>query len=81
LQSPIAAKISSSPEPNGINSIDLENVAVAHLHVAEAAVITVPHPCWARRPSLIVATHPNRHSHRDELIAFSRTSASALDAA
>ena len=37
-----------------ISSIDLENVAVGHPDVAEAAVIGVPHPKWAERPLLIV---------------------------
>ncbi len=37
-----------------ISSIDLENLAVGHPGVAEAAVIGVPHPKWAERPLLIV---------------------------
>ncbi len=37
-----------------ISSIELENVAVGHPQVAEAAVIGVQHPKWAERPLLIV---------------------------
>ena len=33
-----------------ISSIDLENLAVGHPDVAEAAVIGVPHPRWDERP-------------------------------
>jgi fatty-acyl-CoA synthase len=37
-----------------ISSIDLENVAVGHPDVTEAAVIGVAHPKWDERPLLIV---------------------------
>lgn len=37
-----------------ISSIDLENTAVGHPDVAEAAVIGVPHPKWSERPLLVV---------------------------
>ncbi len=37
-----------------ISSIDLENAAVAHPEVAEAAAIGVPHPKWDERPILVV---------------------------
>ncbi len=37
-----------------ISSIDLENLAVGHPDVAEAAVIGVAHPKWDERPLLIV---------------------------
>jgi acyl-CoA synthetase (AMP-forming)/AMP-acid ligase II len=53
-----------------ISSIDLENAAVAHADVAEAAVIAVPHPRWAERPLLIVTPRPQCHPERDDLIAF-----------
>ena len=36
-----------------ISSIDLENAAVAHLAVADAAVIGVIRPNWAERPALL----------------------------
>ena len=53
-----------------ISSIDLENAAIAHDDVAEAAVIAVPHPRWGERPLLIVAPQADRHPERDALIAF-----------
>lgn len=37
-----------------ISSIDLENVAVGHPKVAEAAAIGMPHPKWDERPLLVV---------------------------
>jgi len=37
-----------------ISSIDVENAAMSHPHVAEAAVIGVPDPKWTERPLLIV---------------------------
>ena len=37
-----------------ISSIDLENAAVDHPEVAEAAVIGVKHPKWDERPLLLV---------------------------
>ncbi|MCL9774547.1 long-chain-fatty-acid--CoA ligase [Vibrio methylphosphonaticus] len=40
-----------------ISSIELENIAVGHPDVKEAAVIGVSHPKWGERPLLIVVTH------------------------
>lgn len=40
-----------------VSSIDVENVAVAHLAVAIAAVVGVPHPKWEERPILLVELH------------------------
>jgi fatty-acyl-CoA synthase len=53
-----------------ISSIDLENVAVAHPAVAEAAVVGVRHPKWDERPLLIVQKKPGAEVTRDELLAF-----------
>jgi len=39
-----------------ISSIDIENLAMSHPEVFEAAVIAVEHPVWQERPLLIV--HP-----------------------
>ena len=36
-----------------ISSIDVENLALAHPHIANCAVIAVPHPKWDERPVLI----------------------------
>ena len=53
-----------------ISSIDLENAAIAHPDVAEAAVIAIPDPRWGERPLLIVAPCPGCHPERDDLIAL-----------
>jgi 3-(methylthio)propionyl---CoA ligase len=53
-----------------ISSIDMENAAMAHEHVAEAAVIAVPHPRWGERPLLIVTPRPGCRPECDALIAF-----------
>jgi fatty-acyl-CoA synthase len=37
-----------------ISSIDLENAAMGHPEVAEAAAIALPHPKWGERPLLVV---------------------------
>jgi 3-(methylthio)propionyl---CoA ligase len=53
-----------------ISSIDIENAAIGHPDVAEAAVIAVPHPRWGERPLLVVSPQPQRRPQRDDLIAF-----------
>jgi len=53
-----------------ISSIDLENTAVAHPAVKEAAVIGVAHPKWDERPLLIVVKKPGAALTRDELLEF-----------
>ncbi len=56
-----------------ISSIDLENAAVGHPAVAEAAAIGLPHPVWQERPLLIVVRKPNHDVSKDELLAFLAT--------
>jgi len=51
-----------------ISSIDLENVAVAHPGVAEAAVVARPHPKWQERPLLVVVPRAGVELGRDELL-------------
>jgi acyl-CoA synthetase (AMP-forming)/AMP-acid ligase II len=53
-----------------ISSIDLENAAMGHPEIAEAAVIAVPHPRWGERPLLIVTLRPGRNADRAALLAF-----------
>jgi len=53
-----------------ISSIELENLAVGHAAVAEAAVIGVAHPKWSERPVLIVVRKPGASVSRDDLLAF-----------
>ena len=53
-----------------ISSIDLENLAVAHPAVAEAAVIGVHSARWAERPLLIVVRRPGMDVTAPELLNF-----------
>jgi fatty-acyl-CoA synthase len=53
-----------------ISSIDLENLAIAHPKVAEAAVIGVKHPKWDERPLLVVVLKPNATASKEEILAF-----------
>jgi len=53
-----------------ISSIDLENIAVAHPAVAEAAVIGVKHPKWDERPIVVVVKKPGAEVSKDELLKF-----------
>jgi 3-(methylthio)propionyl---CoA ligase len=53
-----------------ISSIDLENIAVAHPAIAEAAVIGVRHPKWDERPLVIAVKKPGAQVTREELLAF-----------
>ncbi|MBD5634440.1 MAG: long-chain fatty acid--CoA ligase [Candidatus Eremiobacteraeota bacterium] len=53
-----------------ISSIDLENAAVAHPEIAEAAAIGVPHPKWSERPVLCVVRQPGSTLDRDAVLAF-----------
>ncbi|PLX36326.1 MAG: long-chain fatty acid--CoA ligase [Hyphomicrobiales bacterium] len=53
-----------------ISSIDLENLAVGHPDVAEAAVIGIAHPKWDERPLLVVVPREGREITRDSLLSF-----------
>ncbi len=53
-----------------ISSIDLENLAVGHPQVAEAAVIGVFHPKWDERPLLIVQLKPDQQVSREDLLKY-----------
>jgi fatty-acyl-CoA synthase len=55
-----------------ISSIELENLAVGHPAVAEAAVIGVPHPKWGERPLLVVMLKEDRSASREEILEFMR---------
>ena len=56
-----------------ISSIELENAAMGHPAVAEAAAIGLPHPVWQERPLLIVVKRPGREVSRDELLTYLAT--------
>ena len=51
-----------------ISSIDLENLAVGHPKVAEAAVIGVKHPKWDERPLLVIVLKKGQAASRDEIL-------------
>jgi fatty-acyl-CoA synthase len=53
-----------------ISSIELENAAMGHPAVAEAAVIGVAHPKWTERPLLVVTTAEGKNVSKDELLAY-----------
>jgi fatty-acyl-CoA synthase len=53
-----------------ISSIDLENLAVGHPKVAEAAVIGIAHPKWDERPLLVVVLKKGETATKDELLGF-----------
>jgi len=53
-----------------ISSIDLENAAVAHPHVAEAAVIGLPHERWQERPLLLVVPKPGVTPEPKDILGF-----------
>ena len=53
-----------------ISSIDLENVAVGHPDVAEAAAVGVPHPTWSERPILAIVKKPGTEPTRASMLAY-----------
>jgi fatty-acyl-CoA synthase len=53
-----------------ISSIDLENLAVGHPAIAEAAVIGVHHPKWDERPLLIVQLKAGQKVTREEILKY-----------
>ena len=55
-----------------ISSIELENLAVGHPDVAEAAVIGIAHTKWDERPLLIVVPKAGRTPDGADILAFLR---------
>ncbi|MFM9914989.1 MAG: 3-(methylthio)propionyl-CoA ligase [Rhizobacter sp.] len=53
-----------------ISSIDLENIAMAHPAVHEAAAIACHHPKWDERPLLVVVRKPQAELSASELLGF-----------
>lgn len=51
-----------------ISSIDLENAAMSHPKVAEAAVIGVAHPRWQERPLMLVQLHSGESCDRKDIL-------------
>ena len=57
-----------------ISSIEIENIAVGHPAVAEAAVIGISHPKWDERPLLILVLKPGSRPRRQPAPAATSSS-------
>ncbi|MCV3243698.1 fatty-acid--CoA ligase [Mesorhizobium sp. ZC-5] len=53
-----------------ISTIDLENLAVGHPDIAEAAVIGVRHSKWDERPLLVVVRKPGKEPSKSEILGY-----------
>jgi fatty-acyl-CoA synthase len=53
-----------------ISSIDLENIAIEHPAIAEAAVIGVRHPKWDERPIVVAVKKQGAEVTREALLAL-----------
>ncbi len=53
-----------------ISTIDLENLAVGHPDVLEAAVIGIVHPKWDERPLLICIRKEGKDPSKEEILEF-----------
>jgi fatty-acyl-CoA synthase len=51
-----------------ISSIDLENAAMEHPQVAQAAAIARPHPKWVERPLLLVIPRDGAAPGKDDIL-------------
>ncbi len=52
-----------------ISSIDIENIAVGHEKVANAAAIGIYHPKWDERPLLIIQPQPGESPTKEEVLS------------
>ncbi len=53
-----------------ISSIDLENAAVGHPDISEAAVIGISHPKWDERPVVVVVSNNNKKLDKKDVLNF-----------
>ena len=53
-----------------ISTMDIENIAVGHPEVANAAVIGISHPKWDERPLLVIVKKEGCSPDKDTLLAF-----------
>ncbi len=53
-----------------ISSIELENIAVGHPDIAEAAVIGIFHPKWDERPLLICVPAEGKEPKKDNVLEY-----------
>ena len=53
-----------------ISSIDLENTAVDHPDILEAAVIGMPHPKWDERPLMIIVPIEGKTITKEQVLEY-----------
>ncbi|MFD0915914.1 long-chain-fatty-acid--CoA ligase [Pseudahrensia aquimaris] len=53
-----------------ISTIDIENLAVGHPDVAEAAVIGIVHPKWDERPLLVIVRKEGKQPAPQDILSF-----------
>ena len=53
-----------------ISSIEIENIAVGHPDVAEAAVIGLSHPKWDERPLLVCVRREGREPTKEDVLGY-----------
>jgi len=53
-----------------VSSVDLENIAIGHPKLADAAVIGVAHPKWDERPLLVAVKAEGEEPSEEELLSF-----------
>lgn len=51
-----------------ISSIDIENIAVGHADVANAAAIGIYHPKWDERPLLVIQSAPGKSPSKEDIL-------------
>jgi len=70
MQIPDRAKDVIKSGGEWISTIDLENLAVGHPKVAEAAAIGVAHPKWDERPLLVVVPKEGHEAKIEDVLEF-----------
>ncbi|MEM9551517.1 MAG: long-chain-fatty-acid--CoA ligase [Pseudomonadota bacterium] len=53
-----------------ISSVELENIAIGHPHLADAAVVGVAHPKWDERPLLVAVKAEGQDPSEEDLLSF-----------
>jgi 3-(methylthio)propionyl---CoA ligase len=53
-----------------ISSIDLEDMAMRHPEIAQAAVIGIPHEKWGERPLLVAVKKPDAEPTKESILEF-----------
>jgi fatty-acyl-CoA synthase len=53
-----------------ISTIEIENLAVGHPKVAEAAVIGIRHPKWDERPLLVIVLKKDQQATKEEILGY-----------